>query len=447
MLYFDNLSRDTADIYLADGLTEELIVRLQHVSRLEVKSRFESQRFRGRAHPAPAALGRALNAVYLVTGSVQKAGPRVRLRVELVRSATGATVWSDAPERSNADILAIESEIASQVANAITGQLLPDERARLTRQPTRNAEAYDLYLRALEAANAWSEQGPRAALAYLDRAIALDSSFAPAWAAKAVAWSTLADAYVLPREAFTQARAAAEHALRLDSSLALAYAMLGGAVLALEYDGPRAIQLAQRALQLDSQVVWGYILLSFGHGSAGRSADALSAARRGWLVDTLDAVSGGIYLWTSHLFNQLDSMAAALPRMHATLATEDARAFDGLLRFGRRDYAEAARLLAWRYYGGFVAGEDVHALVALGRRDAARATLDSMVAARAEGYYNPMAVAKAFVALGEPDRAFEWLERAYEERTQWLGSLRQDRELEPLRGDPRFAAITARMRF
>jgi adenylate cyclase len=91
VLYLDNLSRDTADAFLADGLTEEIIIRLGQVPRLEVKSRYEVQRFRGQAAQDPATLGRALRATYLVTGSAQRAGDRVRLRYEVIRAPVGLT--------------------------------------------------------------------------------------------------------------------------------------------------------------------------------------------------------------------------------------------------------------------------------------------------------------------------------------------------------------------
>jgi adenylate cyclase len=135
VLYFDNLSRDTANAYLAEGLTEELIVRLSQVRRLEVKSRFESQRVRS-AVQDPRALGRDMRAAYLVSGGLQRAGDRVRLNVSLVRTSSGAQVWANIYDRSGADILQIQSDIATEVTRAITGQLLPAERTSLARKPT-----------------------------------------------------------------------------------------------------------------------------------------------------------------------------------------------------------------------------------------------------------------------------------------------------------------------
>src|SRR5215510_5187696 len=135
VLYFDNLSRDTADAYLAEGLTEEIIVRLGQIHRIDVKSRYEVQRFRGRPRGDLASLGSELNTAVIVTGSLQRAGNRVRVRVELVRAATRTRIWGDVFDRSSEDVLSIEQEIATAVVQGVAGQLLPEERAMLARRP------------------------------------------------------------------------------------------------------------------------------------------------------------------------------------------------------------------------------------------------------------------------------------------------------------------------
>ena len=166
------------------------------------------ERFRGRAAAQdPAALGRALQAAYLVTGSVQRAGDRVRLRYEVIRAATRAQVAGDVIDRASGDLLTVESDIAEAVTAAITGQLLPAERTRLSRPLTSDPVAYEQYLRGLQAAHNFGDEAAlRSAVAYFDRAIARDSSFAAAFAGKAVAWSMLADGYVTPREGYGQTR-------------------------------------------------------------------------------------------------------------------------------------------------------------------------------------------------------------------------------------------------
>src|SRR5947209_3422952 len=138
VLYFDNLSRDTADAYLADGLTEELIARLGQVERLTVKSRNAVRRFRGRLADDPSAVGRALGVVHLVSGSVRHAGARLRVTVELVNAATGDRMWGQQYDRAEADLLGIQEDIAVTIATAIGGRLLPAERSSLTQRPTRD---------------------------------------------------------------------------------------------------------------------------------------------------------------------------------------------------------------------------------------------------------------------------------------------------------------------
>jgi len=447
VLYFDNLSRDTANAYLADGLTEELIVRLSQVRRLEVKSRFESQRVRGStAALDPRALGRSLRAAYLVTGSLQQAGQRVRLSVSLVRTGTGAQVWANVYDRSGADILQIQSDIATEVAGAITGQLLPAEQASLARRPTSDPVAYDLYLRGLSAANSLSEAGLRAGLELLDRAIARDSGFAEAYAQQALIWLFIADSYVEGRVGYARLRAAAERALRVDSSQALAWGTLTMATVALDFDSAHAMRLARRAMGLDPRQPLSHGALLTALQLSGRLDEGLREGRLAWQADTLSAMACLMYLSTLQMTRQLDTLAAVLPRMQLALAPEDIRAWEGWLRFMRGDAAGAAERLAWPYFGGWFAGERVRALVLLGRREAAQATQDSMLAEYGRGYFNAYVIAKGYTALGDSDSAFAWLGRAQDQRTHWRLFAPWDRVLEPLRSDPRFAVFLAGMR-
>jgi TolB-like protein len=449
VLYFDNLSRDTADAFLADGLTEEIIIRLGQVQRLEVKSRFEVQRFRARATRLdPPLLGRSLNAAYLVSGSVQRAGNQVRLRVALVRAATRAHIWGDVFDRTNANLLTVESDIAQAVAQAITGQLLPEERRRLTRPLTTDPIAYEEYLRGLQLANSWDEATQRDALIHFDRAIARDSGFAAAFAGKAGVWEVLADGYVSPREGYGQARDAASHAIARDSSLATAYASLAEAVLALDLDARETERLARRAVALDPRNAWAHSALGQAFGAAGRIDEWIEEARRAWEVDTLLTVTASLYVDALIYGRRLDSAATLLVRLRAFLPAADLDPEEGLLRAMRGDWRGAEPLLDWRFYGGWVAGMYVRALLARGDTLAARATVDSMLAARTPGYYNPIALARAYTALGDIDRGMEWLRTAFEERTLWVMNwVRVDPELAPLRADPRYAALERQVRY
>jgi len=449
VLYLDNLSRDTADAFLADGLTEEIIIRLGQVPRLEVKSRYEVQRFRGRAEQDLPALGRALGAAYLVTGSVQRAGDRVRLRYEVIRAATRTQVAGDVIDRASSDVLTLEADIAAVVATAITGHLLPDERSRLTRPLTKSPPAYEQYLRGVQAAHNFGDEAAlRSAVAYFNRAIALDSGFAAAYAGKAVAWSMLADGYVTPLEGYGQTRVAANQALARDSSQALAWAMLANAAFALDLDAPECARLARRGIALDPHGGWSRLFLSGALWAEGKTDSALAEARRAWQNDSLFVIMSVSYINMLVESGHLDTAAVMIPRIRAILPASDADALEGMLVGARGDWHNAVRLLGWRYYGGaFDAGLYVRALLALGDTVAARATVDSMLAARTPGYYNPVALARAFAALGDIDRGMEWLGRAFAERTALVVWVRQYPELAVLRADPRYAALDRQFRF
>jgi TolB-like protein len=449
VLYLDNLSRDTADAFLADGLTEEIIIRLGQVPRLDVKSRFEVERFRGRASAQDAsALGRALRAAYLVRGSVQRAGDRVRLRYEVVRAATRVQVAGDVIDRASSDLLTVESDIARDVATAITGQLLPEEHSRLARRVTSDPFAYEEYLRGLQALNSsFDEAAQRGAIAHFDRAIARDSSLAAAFAGKALAWAGLADGHVPPREAYGQVRDAATRALALDSSQALAYAMLGTAILALDLDAQEAERLGRHAATLDSRSDQAHGLLSAALFAAGRVDESIEEARLAWQADSLLSFNGVWYSEALIYGHRFDSAAALLPRLRPIMSHADEDQLEGMLLAARGDLRSAAQFVSWRYYGGRYAGTYVRALLARGDTVAARATVDSMLAARTPGYYNPIALARAYAALGDMDRGIEWLRRAFDERTLWLMFMRVDGELAPLRADPRYAALDRQLRF
>jgi TolB-like protein len=444
VLYFDNLSRDTADAYLADGLSEELIVRLSQVHRLDVKSRFESQRVRGRAAGDPRALGRSLRAAYLVTGSMQQAGQQVRLRVSLVRTADGSNVWGDVYDRSGGNILQIQSDIAREVAGAITGQLLPAERATLTRRPTADPTAYQLYVRAVGAANTLTESALRSALELLGSAIARDSSFAEAWAEQAFVWSWLADGYITGREGFEQTRASAQRAVDLDSTNTLALSVLSLAVMALDRDALHAEAFARRSIAVDPRQAYAYTSLSNVFLWTGRTAEYVDANRRAFENDTVAAVGAILYMDALLLTEDVATLRRVLPRTILAIDAASFRDYDGVLQLAGGNAAGAVERIDWRHYGGAKANIRARALMTLHRAGEARAMADSMVALATHGYFNPYGIAETFAEIGDADQAFAWLGRALDERTVWFLSVKQDHAFTAMHDDPRWAALMRR---
>ena len=181
VLYLENLSRDSSDLYLAEGITEEIIARLGKVQRLTVKSRYAVRRFRG-GNGDPAMLGRTLGVQHLVTGSIERAGPQLRVRIELVAAPSARHVWGETYDRSDGDVLAIEDDIAQAVATEVIGRLAPGERRLLTARFTTNQAAYDHYLRGnFYLARRTSETDGRRALQEYQAALGLDPKFTAAY--------------------------------------------------------------------------------------------------------------------------------------------------------------------------------------------------------------------------------------------------------------------------
>ena len=232
VLYFENATGDSADAYLADGLTEEIITRLSSVDRLTVRSRYLVRRFRGTALEDPASVGRALGVTYLVSGSLRRAGGRLRVNADLIRAAGGAEVWGRAFEQQGGDVFAIQAAVAADVASGIVGRLLPAERQAIAERPTRSSAAYDAYLLGRFYFGKRTAPDLVRAAGYFQQAIAADSGFARAW-------SGLADSYVLflpseydvpgidPDSTLARAERAARRALALAPDLGEAYASLG----------------------------------------------------------------------------------------------------------------------------------------------------------------------------------------------------------------------------
>ena len=258
VLYFESLSPDTADAYIADGFTEEVTARLGQISRLAVTSRTAARRFRNPATLSPAEIGRALNARYLVSGSVRRSETHLRVTVELVAATTGTRVWGDQYDRSTADLLSIEQDVAGAVATGVAGQLLAVERATIAARPTRSPEAYDHYLRGNRMLWRQDETTVVSAITQYEAALAIDPSFTAARGRLAVTFGfalnwAYAPGGVSRDSLLARGLAAAERAIREDSTSADAWMGLG---LVLSFTGrrgdfDRAVESARRAVVLD----------------------------------------------------------------------------------------------------------------------------------------------------------------------------------------------------
>lgn len=459
VLEFLNESDDTTDAYLARGFTDEITSRLGELGRLVVTSRTAVRRLRHEATLTPQGLGHALNVIYLVSGGVRRGIGRVRVSVELLRAATGITVWSSQYDRADGDVLTIEEELATAVASAIAGRLRPAEEAVLAERPTRSAGAYDHFLRGNYYLAQRTGAATRRAIAEYQAATSLDPGFVRARARGAYAyglyldwgWSYpgLSDDSLVARGMREADLVLREDSLLSDGWMARAYLLshrdprtLAGAAAAFE----RAIALDPKNAEAYHQYAWTLLI-------TGQDSAATVMYHRALDVDparaiTLDELSlipllhrryAEALAWEDSAL-AVDSVAFWVlnDRAHARLLLGDP--------VGARGDAEAARRLGppgFTYWG-----EAVLAIVAARQGDSAGArAIASRLARQIEDPGRPTAqearwIGAALAAAGERQEALALLESVpVERRGAELWFFLQFPELDPLRGEPRFQRL------
>lgn len=450
VLPFANLTPDAESEYFADGMTEELIVALGRVEGLRIVSRTSAFAFKGRGADVRE-VGEVLGVGAILEGSVRTADERLRVAVRLVDARDGYQLWSGTYDRASADIFDVQEEIARSVVATLAERLAPEDGppvagdAHLARRGTRDLEAYDLYLQGRFFVNKWSEGDVRRGLEYFERAIERDSSFARAWAGLAQAYVSL-PYYVDDGEAVSKATAAARRALDLDESLSEPHGAIAQIASEYEWDWPTAEREFRRALELDpsngaARHRYAHLLVVLG-----RDADATYESRRLLELDPVNPQWHHHLGWHYFHIRRFELAEAPFrkaidldPHLHFDRGLGVLYIMQGRLEEGvaeleeaierRGATAETMANLAWGY-------------ATAGDMDAARRVLAGM---SERGIVAPP-WRKVYVhaALGEIDRAFEWLERTAAERGPVFDLVRDPR-IDPLRDDPRFRDLVRRM--
>jgi serine/threonine-protein kinase len=462
VLYLDNQSRDSSDAYLADGLTEEITTKLGQLGRLAVTSNTTMRRFRSAATVDPAVLGHTLRVAQLVSGSVRRSGHRIRVTVELVRARDGVQLWADAYDRSDADLLAIEADVASRVATAIAGRLLPGEQARLAARPTRNPEAYDHFLRGNFLIAQRAPAAARRAVAEYQAAVALDPAFARAFGRMGLAYALFVDwGWPFPGLAedslVALGAAAADRALELDSASTdgwLARGYIRSDLQPATFAG--VLPAVARAVELDPQNAeahhqYGSFLMTMG-----RDSQAADEFRRALALDAGRAITFDNFAFMRYVQHRraealrlADSGLAADPQAYYLFADRaNIRLGAGDVAGARADADAAARTRPADYA---VSSEALTAMVEAyaGDTTAARSRLERAVARLADPLhpsYSPAQwLALAFLRAGDRERALAILE-GVRPRGLNLWFVMRDPGFDPIRHSPRFRALVEETR-
>ena len=449
VLPFENIGGDSSDAYLAHGLTDELAVTLGKLPELRVAPRVSARVLHGRGLTA-SDIARTLDVQSVLAGTVRRGGDRLRVTAELVNGATGERVWSDQFEESRGDVFAVQDRITRAIVAALQlhlagGELPPARIARGTTDP----EAYDLYLRGRYFWSLRSEDGIRRAIDYFQRAAARDSNYVLALSGLADAYGVSAFySYLPPAEGYGRAKEFAERALRVDSTRAEPHASLGYVALYYDWNWPVAEREFRRAVSLDSTYATASQWYGNYHVAMNHPAEAIALLQRSQRADPLNRIGVGAVCWGMYLLRHYKDAIAQCGRaleIDSTFAL--ARLWSGQSSAMLGDTAtafrelEAAARLSGR--GGVFVAALAQANAAAKRPERARALLAELALPRYR-YVPSYEVAMVHAALGDRTHAFEWLERAYAERSHSIAFLRVDPGLDPLRGDARFESLLQR---
>nr|MBA3556053.1 protein kinase [Gemmatimonadales bacterium] len=446
VLPFRNLSPDSAEEYLSDGMTEDLINALGRVPELRVAARTSTFMFKGKAEDIRR-VGSRLNVGAVLEGSFRKLGDTLRVTAQLVNVADGYQLWSGRYERPSVALMAIEDELSRAIVRALS----PRAAARLNTSGvtsiTDNPEAHKLYLRGRHHVGKHTEEDLRRAVRYFNQAIGLDPTFALAYSGLADAYGALYSAFLPPAEGMPKAKAAARRALELDPSLAEASTSLGNILMWYDWDWAGAEQSFRRAVELNPSYAtarhyYGELLVFLG-----RWSEAVSQLDQARELDPLSLNIEVTAAWPLLYGRRYDETIDAVRK---TVAADSsfigaqfvlAQAYMAKGEFGPAE----ARLQVMRSLIGDhpdVLGRLANVYAVSGQRQMALTIVDSLQARYHKGGADEAyALGVAYTGLGDKERALDWLETAYADRSTWMNLTKVHPELDPLRGEPRFQAL------
>jgi TolB-like protein/DNA-binding winged helix-turn-helix (wHTH) protein len=451
VLPFANLSGDPGQEYFADGVTDSLITELGRIGALRVISRQSTLRYKKGDKPLPE-ISRELNVDAAVEGTVVRAGDRVRITAQLLRTRPEEHLWAESYERSYADILVVQREIARSVASHIKAKLTAGEEARLARARSVNPEAYEAYLQGRYYFYGLTPGRLRKAIESFETAIAKDPGFAPAWAELSPAYGALAYwGHVRPSEVIPKARAAARKAVELDDALAEGHTNVAACAGYGNWEWAAAETEAKRAIELnpsytEARVVYGMVLVSLRrHREAleqfqiARELDPLQPMLSGQ-VALCHLVSGQYRKAADQLRYALQAGPDFVPDLWANWR------FHYILRENAEALAQCRRM-----YQVMGDAEVVRALEQGERRSgyagAMRAAAETLVKRSRTAYVPASQVALLYTHAGDNDSAVEWLENAANDHDPRLHLLYAFPDWEPLYAKPRFQSLLRRMGF
>ena len=448
VLPLENLSGDPGQDYFADGVTDQLITDLAQIGAFDrVISRTSMMQYKRTQKPLPQ-IARELDVDAVVEGTVTRVGDRVRISAKLIEGATDKSLGSWSYDRAERDVLMLQADVAGAIATRIEIAVTPQEHERLASAPAVIPEAYDSYLKGREEWNKGTEQSWRLARQYFEKAVEIDPNYASAYAG-------LADYYwatdeLPPTEAMAKAERYALKALEIDPTLAEAETSLGTVRFFADWKWQEAERDFKHALELAPHNAEAHRMYSAYLAAMGRADEALSESRRAQQLDPLSVSAqvtiGYTYYYAQRYDQALEQCAKVFESHPDSVGALDCM---GLSHLAKGAYGKAIEECQKAVS---LSGRDVNRDVGLarayalsGETAAARQALLELTERAKRSYVPPSLFAEIYVALGDKTQGLQWLERAYKEHDHYLARLKVEPAFDPLRSDPSFQALMARL--
>ena len=452
VLPFTNGGGDANNDYLSDGVTESLIASLTHVRELKVKSRNSVFRYKGKDVDFKK-VGNDLGVSALVSGRVVPRGDSIEVSAELTDVRDNTEIWGQHYSLKSANIVGLPQQIAGDIAEKLRSKLSTSEKQQVTKQGTQNPEAYELYLKGRYYWNKLTGPDVETAISYFYQAIAKDPGYALPYSGLADAYSELPFFGGAPSEYYPKGNAAARKALELDPTLAHPHAVLGAAEMGYEWDFAGGEAEYKKAFELDLSDAMAHQWYAFDIGTiGGREQEAFTEVNRAHQLDPLSTIIKVDVGYVHFRARQYDDAILECKKV----ANEDptfaythvclAQAY-----WAKHMYPQVVG--EWKVYGqlsGDRRESDFASAMEQGFRSggwkgALTKGIEARQTQRKTGYASAYQIAILYADLGDKNKAFRWLNTAYQERDTYLYGSRTDFLLDPLRSDPRFAELVRKV--
>ena len=437
-----NESGDPGDEYFSDGLSEELIAALAQINGLKVIGRSSSFRFKDR-HEEPKAIGEKLGVSTLLEGTVRKQDDRVRIVAELVNAADGIALWTRTFDRELRDIFTVQQEIARAVAESLKVTLLGSNE-KSAQMASNSVEAHNAFLQAHFHFQRRNIEDYRKAITYFDQAIQFDPNYALAYAERSEAWTMIGDLTGQRATAYPKARSDAEKAVEIAPALAEAHAALGWVRFFGEWKFAEGLSELNRAKELSPANPTANDLLARVIVYLGRIDEAERQARQAVELDPLSVATQfnlGRVLFIAGKLDEADAAGRKAAELQPSASSS--HRWQVLVAVQRGDGEAALREAQLEPDDGFRPFELALAHYVQGDRKAADAALADLVANGRNGL--AYQIAQVYAVRGETDKAFEWLQIAFDNRDGGTLSLLIDPLLRDLRDDPRYKSLLTKL--